>query len=65
MKPHYFNQDKPDEDDKLLVACIKQGYVPDGCLLQGQLVFSIITHSGDPCNGCAGPRKKCKGRPEK
>lgn len=64
MKPHYFEQDKPDEDDMQLRMAIGQGYVPKGCLLGGPLVMEIITKSGNPCTGCEGPREKCLGRPK-
>ena len=62
MKPHYFNQDKPDENDVLLQMAIHQGYVPGGCLLGGQVVMSLIQNNEDPCKGCACPRQKCLGR---
>lgn len=65
VKPHYFAQEKPDEDDLKLKMCIGQGYIPQGCLLNGDLVWALIMDSKDPCKSCAGPREKCKGRPEK
>lgn len=64
MKPHYFDQDKPDEDDFLLELCIGQGYVPEGCLLNGQLVLTLTNEQRDPCKGCVCPREKCNGRKE-
>ena len=33
MKPHYFEQSQPDEDDIHLKMAIGQGYVPPKCLL--------------------------------
>ena len=63
MKPHYFDQDKADEDMFLEMA-IHQGYVPKSCLLGGQIVMGIVNKGDDPCCGCAGPRHKCMGRPE-
>ena len=65
MKPHYFEQDAPDTDDMMLQMAIHQGYVPPGCLLGGVVVMAIIGDGGDPCEGCAGPRARCQGRPEK
>lgn len=64
MKPHYFEQDKPDADDIHIKMAIQQGYVPQGCLLNGQLVMGIICSGGDPCKGCTCSRNKCQGRPE-
>lgn len=64
MKPHYFNQDKPDEDDVTLKMCIRQGYVPKGCLLSGQLIYVLICEGKSPCKGCEGPREKCEGKPK-
>lgn len=59
---HYF--DKPDEakTDPWLMACKAQGYVPNGCLLVGQLVWGLVGEGKDPCKGCAGPREVCGGR---
>lgn len=62
MKPHYFDQDKPDSDDMFLKMAIGQGYVPQGCLLGGQLVMRLINSGNDPCKGCEGDRIKCNGR---
>uniref|UniRef100_A0A6M3KD29 Uncharacterized protein n=1 Tax=viral metagenome TaxID=1070528 RepID=A0A6M3KD29_9ZZZZ len=61
MKSHYFNQDEPDEDDVNLQMAKGQGYVPKNCLLGGMIVMGIINKGGNPCQGCAGPREKCKG----
>lgn len=38
MKTHYFNQETPDEDDIFLKMAKGQGYVPQTCLLSGQLL---------------------------
>lgn len=62
MKPHYFDQDKPDEDDFLLSVCINQGYVPIGCLLGGQTILGLINEGKVPCTGCGCLRKKCGGK---
>lgn len=64
MKPHYFEQDKPDADDMWLDMAKGQGYVPKTCLLGGQVVMSEVSASRDPCAGCNGPREKCGGRPK-
>ena len=62
MKTHYFNQDQADSDDILLIIAIHQGYVPQKCLLGGELVMALINFGKNPCVGCAGPREKCDGR---
>ena len=62
MKPHYFNQISPDEDDIMLGMAIMQGYVPKTCLLGGIIVMGLVEKGENPCNGCEGPRHKCKGR---
>lgn len=64
MKPHYFTQDKADEDDLILNMAKRQGYIPNTCLLGGQLVWHLSTAGKDPCKGCACPRDKCHGRTE-
>jgi hypothetical protein len=64
MKPHYFDQDRPDSDDIMLRLCVEQGYVPRGCLLGGQIVWGLVNQRADPCRGCAGSREKCRGRLE-
>ena len=64
MKVHYFDQDKADDDDIILMMAIGQGYVPKNCLVSGQLVMATIGSKQDPCKGCKGPREKCGGRSE-
>lgn len=61
MKPHYFEQDTADTDDIHLLMAKGQGYVPQTCLLGGIVVMDETTKGRDPCGGCRGPRKKCKG----
>jgi hypothetical protein len=64
MKPHYFDQDEADKDDFQLFMAKTQGYVPKTCLLNGIVVMDAIRHGRyHPCDGCRGPRDKCKGRP--
>lgn len=65
MKPHYFNQEKPDSDDIQLQMAIHQGYVPKTCLLGGIVVMDEINNQRNPCWGCEGPREKCHGKPIK
>lgn len=60
-KLHYFNQDEADKSDMLLGMAKMQGYVPETCLLSGAVVMMEVKASRNPCNGCAGPREKCKG----
>lgn len=63
MKPHYFDQDRADEDDMYLGMVKMQGYVPQTCLLGGPIVMGEVNAGRDPCAGCEGPRYKCHGRP--
>lgn len=62
MKAHYFDQDKPDDDDIALQLAKQQGYVPPDCLLNGHHVMALINGQKDPCRGCNCDRDKCKGR---
>jgi hypothetical protein len=64
MKPHYFQQDKPDSDDFMLEMAKGQGYVPAGCLLGGQTAMSEVHKGRNPCWECNGPREKCGGKPK-
>lgn len=63
MKLHYFDQAQSDADDMQLQMATAQGYVPRTCLLGGVVVMSEVRDGRDPCDGCAGPREKCHGRP--
>lgn len=40
------------EMDGMLELCIKQGYVPKDCKLDGDLVFALISSGNNPCDGC-------------
>jgi hypothetical protein len=62
MKPHYFQDEKPDKNDLRLLMAKQQGYVPAGCLLGGFVVVCEISRGKDPCAGCNGPRARCGGR---
>lgn len=64
MKPHYFVQDKADDDDMQLRMAIGQGYVPRGCLLGGAVVMGEVADGRNPCCDCEGPRDKCGGKPK-
>jgi hypothetical protein len=63
MKPHYFEQEEADKDDFPLFMAKTQGYAPQTCLLNGIVVMDAIQSGRHPCDGCMGPRDKCKGRP--
>ncbi len=63
MKPHYFDQAEADADDIQLQMAKSQGYVRKTCLLNGIVVMEEIRLSHNPCDGCAGPRDKCHGKP--
>lgn len=41
---------------------IEQGYVPEGCTLNGAVVWALINKGEDPCSGCNEERGICKGR---
>jgi len=62
MKPHYFDQDKADDDDMLLGMAKMQGYVPENCLLGGVVVMNEVREGRNPCAECNGPREKCGGK---
>lgn len=64
MKLNYFNQPKPDKDDKLLVKYIGDGVVPSGCLLGGPVIAQAVTKATTPCHTCKGPRERCGGLAE-
>lgn len=54
-----------DKKDAMLEICKAQGYVPEGCLLPGPIVWMLINQSEDPCAGCNHDRSICGGRPKK
>lgn len=45
--------------------CVKQGYVPSTCTLDGELVWMLVRKGEDPCAGCNMDRAVCKGRPRR
>lgn len=61
---YYNDRKEKSKDDVMLKLCKAQGYVPDGCVLAGVLVYSLMQRPpGDPCKGCNENRKNCGGRP--
>jgi hypothetical protein len=48
-----------------LEMCKKQGYVPIGCTMPGQIILELIKQSKDPCHCCNEDRDICKGKPKK
>lgn len=36
----------------MLDICIKQGYVPPDCKLDGAMAFMIVRDGKNPCDGC-------------
>ena len=51
--------------DIYLQMAIGQGYVPQTCVLDGQLVMLLVIKHEDPCAGCNADRTICKGRPKR
>jgi len=49
-------------DDILKELAIKQGYVPEGCTFDGQMIMHLTQMDGDACKGCNEDRKICGGR---
>ncbi len=60
--PILMYKEKADPNDIFLRMSIDSGYVPKGCLLNGQLVFGLVKDGKDPCEGCHCERDKCGGR---
>lgn len=48
--------------DHLLILCKQQGYVPEKCYLDGQIVWRLIQGGEDPCKKCNADRLECNGR---
>lgn len=40
--------------------CVKQGYVPSTCILDGQLCWLLVNSQGNPCIGCNADKSICK-----
>ncbi len=40
------------KEDGMLKLCIQQGYVPSHCVMDGRLVFAMISSGVTPCAGC-------------
>ncbi len=62
LPPHYFDKEKAPSNDHFLIMSIQQGYVPKGCLLNGTIVWGLVSEGTDPCKGCNCDRSKCGGR---
>ena len=41
-----------EEKDHMLGMMIKQGYVPEDCVLDGELVLTLVNEGETPCIGC-------------
>lgn len=66
MKATYQTLDDPERKaDSMLSMVINQGYVPGGCLLNGQVVYLLVKQGEDACAGCNLNRAICNGRPKK
>jgi len=50
------------EKDNMQELCIKQGYVPTTCTLDGMLIWGLINNGENPCDGCNANRDICKGK---
>ena len=42
--------------------CIKQGYVPASCIMNGAMCLALVNSEGNPCRGCNADRNVCNGR---
>lgn len=42
--------------------CIKQGYVPPTCKMDGQMCWLLVQAGKDPCARCNWNREECNGR---
>ncbi len=59
QKLHYFNGEQADPTDIFLKMAIGQGYVPETCLLSGQLVMALTKEGRDPRSEERSPRTLC------
>lgn len=50
------------EKDYMRELCIKQGYVPTTCALDGMLILGLVNKGENPCDGCNANRNICKGK---
>lgn len=50
------------EKDDMRELCIKQGYVPPTCTLNGMLILGLVNKGECPCDGCNANRVVCKGK---
>ena len=47
------------KSDTKLKEAKEKGFVPQGCLLHGEVVWAFIESDKCPCKGCFCPREKC------
>lgn len=45
--------------------CIRQGYIPATCTMDGQLAWMLVNKGESPCWGCNEDRKVCQGQDKK
>lgn len=46
--------------DMFKQMCVRRGYVPEMCILPGQMVWALVNSQGNPCIGCNADRSVCK-----
>lgn len=47
--------------DLILKKAKEQGYVPEGCYMDGELVMALVNSGYNPCDGCNADRSICHG----
>lgn len=55
---------KEAKNDGMLRMAKAQGYVPEGCYLEGHIVMFLVQKGEVPCAGCNMNRSVCKGKPK-
>ena len=50
------------DTDIMREICIKQGYVPVNCKMDGHMILALTNSQNDPCIGCNEDRIICDGR---
>ncbi len=56
---------KEDTTGFMRSLCLKQGYVPTLCTMDGFMIMAFINGGDDPCEGCDENRSVCSGRPSR
>ena len=51
-------------NDTLKDLAVKQGYVPETCTFDGEMIMMLTNLDGCACKGCNQDRNVCKGRPK-